>query len=205
MAWWYAVPIVIWGAKKIYDAVTKDDEPSHEPSSRSKLSSAKSARTRLRKKLIREAILENRKLLISKTFSDTESKLIKPDDSSKDNVVLDVSGFNSALADLSNTVKLLNPNFNESFEEVENSLLVFKDLKSKVDGVAKKANDEYGSMAGINHHNEYDSSTDPFVAKLQSCIQRNIELSSKLGINDQSKSDSSTAPFEIANRISRNS
>ena len=53
MAWWFAAPLVIWGAKKIYDAVTEDDEPSYSSSSSSTLSSAKSTRTKLRKKLIR--------------------------------------------------------------------------------------------------------------------------------------------------------
>ena len=153
MAWWFAAPLVIWGAKKIYDAVTEDDEPSYSSSSSSTLSSAKSTRTKLRKKLIREAILENRKSLISKAFSDRESELVKLDGSSKADAIL-------------------NPNYSESFEEVDGSLLVFTDLNSEVNNVAKKADDEYGSMAGIDHYNEYDRSIDPFVAKLQSEISR---------------------------------
>ena len=172
MAWWFAAPLVIWGAKKIYDAVTEDDEPSYSSSSSSTLSSAKSTRTKLRKKLIREAILENRKSLISKAFSDRESELFKLDGSSKADAILDVSGFNAALGNLSSTVRLLNPTYSESFEEVDGSLLVFTDLNSEVNNVAKKADDEYGSMAGIDHYNEYDRSIDPFVAKLQSEISR---------------------------------
>ena len=138
MAWWFAAPLVIWGAKKIYDAVTEDDEPSYSSSSSSTLSSAKSTRTKLRKKLIREAILENRKSLISKAFSDRESELVKLDGSSKADAILDVSGFNAALGNLSSTVRLLNPTYSESFEEVDGSLLVFTDLNSEVNNVAKK-------------------------------------------------------------------
>lgn len=171
MAWWFAAPLVIWGAKKIYDAVTEDDEPSYSSSSSSTLSSAKSTRTKLRKKLIREAILENRKSLISKAFSDRESEIVKLDGSSKADAILDVSGFNAALGNLSSTVRLLNPTYSESFEEVDGSLLVFTDL-TEVNNVAKKADDEYGSMASIDHYNEYDSTIDPFVAKLQSEISR---------------------------------
>lgn len=138
MAWWFAAPLVIWGAKKIYDAVTEDDEPSYSSSSSSTLSSAKSTRTKLRKKLIREAILENRKSLISKAFSDRESELVKLDGSSKADAILDVSGFNAALGNLSSTVRLLNPTYSESFGEVDGSLLVFTDLNSEVNNVAKK-------------------------------------------------------------------
>lgn len=172
MAWWLAAPLVIWGAKKIYDAVTEDDEPSYNPSSSSTLSSAKSTRAKLRKKLIREAILENRQSLISKAFSDRESETIKLDGSSKTDAILDVSGFNAALGNLSNTVRLLNPTYSDSCREIDGSLLVFTDLNLEVNNVAKKADDEYGSMAGIDHYNEYDISIDPFVAKLQSKLSR---------------------------------
>ncbi|MEW7864657.1 hypothetical protein [Aeromonas diversa] len=172
MAWWLAAPLVIWGAKKIYDAVTEDDEPSYSSSSSSTLSSAKSTRTKLRKKLIREAMLENRKSLISKAFSDRESETVKLDGSSTAATILDVSSFNAALGNISSTVRLLNPTYSDSFREVDGSLLVFTDLNSEVNNVAKKADDEYGSMAGIDHYNEYDSSIDPFVAKLQSEISR---------------------------------
>lgn len=171
MAWWFAAPLVIWGAKKIYDAVTEDDGPSYSSSSSSTLSSAKSTRTKLRKKLIREAILENRKSLISKAFSDRESEPVKLDGSSKADAILDVSGFNAALGNLSNTVRLLNPTYSESFEEVDGSFF-FTDLNSEVNNVAKKADDEYGSMAGIDHYNEYDRTMDPFVTKLQGEISR---------------------------------
>lgn len=60
---------MLYGGQKIYDAVTEDDEPSYSSSSSSTLSSAKSTRTKLRKKLIREAILENRKSLISRLLA----------------------------------------------------------------------------------------------------------------------------------------
>lgn len=172
MAWWFAAPLVIWGAKKIYDAVTEDDEPSHSSSSSSTLSSAKSTRKKLRKKLIREAILENRKSLISKAFGDRQSEAVKLDGSSKADAILDVSGFNVALGNLSNTVRLLNPTYSDSCREIDDSLLVFTDLNLEVNNVAKKADDEYGSMAGIDHYNKYDRSIDPFVAKLQREISR---------------------------------
>ena len=86
--------------------------------------------------------------------------------------VLAAGGINAALGNLSSTVRLLNPTYSESFEEVDGSLLVFTDLNSEVNNVAKKADDEYGSMAGIDHYNEYDRSIDPFIAKLQSEISR---------------------------------
>ncbi|MCG3759060.1 hypothetical protein FJD32_017270 [Shewanella sp. LC6] len=172
MAWWFAAPLVIWGAKKIYDAVTEDDEPSYSSSSSSTLSSAKTARTTLRKKLIREAILENRKFLISKAFSYKESETVKMDGSSKADAILDVSGFNVALDNLSNTIRLLNPTYSDSCRKIDDSLLVFTDLNVEVNNVAKKADDEYGSMAGIDHYNEYDRSIDPFVANLQSELSR---------------------------------
>lgn len=170
MAWWLAAPLIIWGAKKIYDAVAEDDEPSCSSSSSSTLSSAKSTRTKLRKKLIREAILENRKSLISKAFNDKESKAVKLDGSSKADAISDVPGFNVALDNLSDTVRLLNPTYSDSCRKIDDSLLVFTDLNLEVNNVAKKADDEYGSMAGIDHDNEYDRSIDPFVAKLQSEI-----------------------------------
>ena len=170
MAWWFAAPLVIWGVKKIYDVVTEDDVPSYSSSSSSTLSSAKSTRTKLRKELIRAAILENRKSLISKAFSDRESEAVKLDGSSKADAILDVSGFNLALGNLSNTVRLLNPTYSDSCWETDGSLLVFTDLNLEVNNVSKKADDEYGSMAGIDHYNEYERSKDPFVAKLQSEI-----------------------------------
>lgn len=172
MAWWFAAPLVIWGAKKIYDAVTEDDEPSYSSSSSSKISSAKSTRTKVRKKHIREAILENRKSLISEVFSENESGAVKLDGSSKADAILEVSSLNMALGNLSNTARLLNSTYSDSFRGTDDSLLVFTDLKSEVNNAAKKADDEYGSMAGIDHNNEYDSSTDPFMSKLQSAISR---------------------------------
>lgn len=60
------------------------------------------------------------------------------DGSSKADAISDVSGFNAALGNLSSTVRLLNPTYSESFEEVDGSLLVFTDLKSEVNNVAKK-------------------------------------------------------------------
>lgn len=172
MAWWFAAPLVMWGAKKIYDAVTEDVGSSYGSSSKSKLSSAKSTRTKLRKKLIREVILENRKSLILEAFSDKESEAVKLDGSSKAEAILDVSSLNVALGNLSNTIRLLNPTYSESCREIDDSLLVFTDLKLEVKNVAKKAVDEYGLMAGIDHFNNYDRSKDPFVAKLRSEILR---------------------------------
>ncbi|KJF78580.1 regulatory protein [Morganella morganii] len=168
MAWWFAAPLVIWGAKKIYDAVTEGDEPSYSSSSSSTLTSAKSTRTKVRKKLIREAILKNRKSLISKTFSDKESETVKLDGSSKADATFDLSGLNVALDNLSNTIRLLNPTYSDCCRKIDDSLFVFTDLNVEVNNVAKKANYEYGSMAGIDHYNEYDRAIDPFVAKLQS-------------------------------------
>lgn len=167
MAWWFATPLVIWGVKKIYDAFTEDDEASNSSSSSSKLSSAKTARTKLRKKLIREAILKNRKLLISNTFSNKESEAIKLDGSSTVDAILDLPGVNIALENLYKTIDLLNPAFNDSISRIDDSFMVFTDLNLEVSDVAKKVDDSYGSMAGINHCNEYDSTLDPFVAKLK--------------------------------------
>lgn len=169
MAWWFAAPLVIWGVKKIYDAVTEDDEPSNSSSSSSssKLSSAKTARAQLRKKLIREAILKNRMLLISNTFSNKESETIKLDGSSTADDILDLPGIDVALENLYKTINILNPALNDSTRKTHNSFHVFTDLNEEVNEVAKKVDDSDGSMVGINHCNEYDSNLDPFVAKLK--------------------------------------
>lgn len=172
MAFWFVAPLVLWGVKKMYDAVTDDDKPSYSSSSSSTLSIAKTVRTKLRKKLIRDAILKNRKLLISKAFSDKVSEAVKLDGSSNIGTILDMSDHNIALDNLSNTIRLLNPTYSDRCKRIGGSLLVFTDLNWEVDNVAKKIDDKYGSMAGIDQYNEYDNSKDPFVIKLQSEILR---------------------------------
>lgn len=171
MVWWFAAPLVIWGAKKIYDAVTEDDEPSYSSSSSSSssstLSSAKASRTKLRKKLIRKVILESRKHLISGNFNEKESSVVKLDGSSSASAILDASGFNTTLDNLSDTIRLLNPIYIDNSRDNDESLSVFTDINREVNNIAKKADEEYGSMAGIDHYNEYDKSTDPFISKLE--------------------------------------
>lgn len=170
MVWWFAAPLVIWGAKKIYEAATEDDEPSY--SSSSTLSSAKASRTRLRKNLIREAILKNRKHLISEFFNEKESNFVNLDGSSSASAILDSSGFNATLDSLSDTIILLNPSYCYSSKKNDESLLIFSDIKDDVNNVAKKADHEYGTMAGIDHYNSYDKLADPFVAKLEVELSR---------------------------------
>lgn len=165
MVWWFAAPLVIWGAKKIYDAATEDATPSYSSTSSSTLSSAKASRTKLRKKLIREVIFENRKHLISEVFNEKELESVKLDGSSSASAVLAALGFNSALDNLSDTIRLLNPAYIN--RKQDDSLLVFTDIHEEADSISIKANKEYGSMAGIDHCNEYDKLTDPFVAKLE--------------------------------------
>lgn len=166
MAWWFAAPLLILGAKKIYDVVTEDDKPSY--SSSSTLSSAKASRTKLRKKLIREVILKNRQYLMSEVFNQKESSNISLDGSSSATDILGEQDFNTALDNLSDTIRLITPSYVDKSENYDGKLSVFTDISREVNNVANKAEMEYGLMAGIDQYNKYDKLSDAFVINLQS-------------------------------------
>jgi len=169
MAWWFAAPLVVWGAKKIYDAVTEEDEPSYGSSSNSSstVASAKSNRTRARKRLVQELILENREKLVSENLYDLTSKGIVFDGSIKTSVLLDTEEQKLELHKLNETIKLLNSSFSITFEE-GSDLHLFSNIEETTAEAVKKANEQYGDMSGINSFNKYDEALDPFVIHLQS-------------------------------------
>lgn len=164
MAWWFAAPLVIWGAKKIYDAVTEDDEPSSSAysGSSSTITSAKSKRTRVRKKLVQNLILKNREKLVADNLCGLYVKNIKFDGSSRASLLLNLEKHKLELQKLNNSIKVLNPSFCIAAEE-KYDLTLFSDIDDKTSEIVKKANEQYGEMAGINSSNRYDESLDSFL------------------------------------------
>ena len=168
MAWWFAAPLVVWGAKKIYDAVT-EDEPSYSSNSGSSstITSAKSNRTRVRKKWVQDLILKNREKLVTDNLCELDIKKVTFDGSAKSSVLLDMERHKLEIQKLSNSIKILNPSFCIDIEE-KYDLNLFTDIDTKATNVVKKANEQYGEMEGINSSNRYDESTDSFLNHLKS-------------------------------------
>ena len=169
MAWWLAVPIATWGVKKIYDAVTEDDGPSYSSNSGSSstISSAKSNRTRVRKKFVRDLILKNREKLVTANLCEVDVKNVALDGSAKTSLLLNTERDKLEIQKLNNSIKVLNPSFCLAIKE-ECDLNLFSDIDKKTSEIVTKANEQYGEMAGINSSNRYDESTDSFLNHLKS-------------------------------------
>lgn len=169
MAWWFAAPIVAWGVKKLYDAVTEEDEPSYSSSSGSSstITSAKSNRTRVRKKRVRDIILKNREKLVTDNLCELDIKKVPFDGSAKSSLLWSMEKHKLELQKLNESIRLLNPSFTIDIEE-KADLNIFNDVTEKVTDIVYEANEKYGDMAGIDSSNRYDESKDPFLNHLKS-------------------------------------
>ena len=169
MAWWLAAPLVVWAGKKIYDAVTEEDEPSYSSSSSSSssITTAKSNRTRVRKRLVRDLILENREKLVDESLYALSSKNIAFDGSAKASMLINIEEYNLELKKLNESIKLLNPSLSITVEE-DIDFHLFSNIDEASTEVVKKANEQYGEMSGINSLNNYDETLDPFLTHLKS-------------------------------------
>lgn len=166
MAWWFAAPILIWGAKKIYDIVTEDDTSTCSSVSSSTVSSAKSKRAMIRNEAVSNLILENRYKLINDSFLQVGISIINIEGDLSE-ACIDFSSLNKELLLLHGVISCLHDK--HIFPDLDDEpVAIFSNAGDLIAKVVKKANDEYGSMAGINSYHEYEESLDPFLTKLNS-------------------------------------
>lgn len=172
MAWWFAAPLVIWGAKKIYDAVTDDDESSYSSQSTPSLSSEKSRRTKARKKVIKRIVCDYRehqiKSLTNQLATNGTTALSLGDGTYR----LSFNTLNKQAHALAN-IRLLFSTHHDQPEYSSGQTVAFESLDVICTKLLDTAKAHYGDMAGIGSDNKYHESDDPFIKHLsRSAAQR---------------------------------
>jgi len=170
MVWWVAVPVVAWAGKKIYDMVTEDNSSSYSSSS-SSLSNEKSKRTKARKEAVSSKIDEHRMKILQKLEKIGNSSEIGKIVINKENysvISIDFCEYREIRELLTNSKYILGGEKIVSEEgDIGVHVLNVPDKAILVNMVVKKANSEYGELAGIDSHNDYVKSEDPFFEVLK--------------------------------------
>ena len=168
MVWFLLAPVAVYGAKKLYDAITEPDRPSSSAPQPS-LGPAKAERTRVRTEAIMawfRAHYERVGTGIGNVRLASGLGPVKVEVKTPGIVEVDFKGYAQALEALNGARQCLDgARFNN--EPGMRVALKFPNATEWRDRLLRKADNDYGDMAGITPNHTYDREQDPFLAALR--------------------------------------
>lgn len=170
MSLWLAIPLA-YGAKKLYDALTEDDQPSRTYTAKSydsneKLRAAKRNRTLERTKAIEDLIKTHREQLRSDLLYAVKIDGSKLENSAPASFVVEHQDIGSKLQKLSEARQHFAKEV-ISFHEVVTTKVRLHPKASIVQKAIKQAEADYGELAGIDHLKNYNLKSDPYLNYLR--------------------------------------
>ncbi len=181
MAWWFAAPVVLWGAKKLYETIVDDDaeRSSTINVSESKIRKAKAERTRYRKKVVKEVLNEYRKHQVANLNEEQGFYEDAVFDEKSAVVTLEASAQSAYLLNLKKAVNSLGGNFDDSEEKASSQLInsdrvaksVLEGYSASKEGSFERSRDE-AYEEGFNTSWEYVPGDDPFHRVLLTNLER---------------------------------
>lgn len=168
MVWFLLVPLAAYGAKKLYDAVTEPDPPLTQPAPPSP-GPAKAERTRVRTDAIMHWFKVHYQRMgtgIGQVGLASGVGPAKVDANTPGVVKVRFEGYTQAFEVLNSARHCLDGGRFDSQEEIDVQLKV-PSVAEWRDKLLRKADVDYGDMAGITPRNTYDREQDPFLAALR--------------------------------------
>jgi len=167
MVWFLLAPVAIYGVKKLYDAINEPDPPSR-PSSKPSLESAKVERTKIRSDAIKDCFRAQRSRVRQEIGNIRLANGLGPviiDDKSSGVVKVEFEGYGQALEILNNARQCLD---GRAFDRETYLRLQINvpNAEEWHETLLRKAEADYGNMAGITVNHTYDRAEDPFLTAL---------------------------------------
>lgn len=168
MAWWFAIPIVAAGAKLLYEVIQDDSSSSSSSTSNNQrqLSTAKSRRTKIRKKVVRSIIENNQHVLVEKLASDIEEYATITKKVNGEYVV----SFEKTNEIISSLQNMMEPPATGSSND-DLYIIKFCDINVTTAEIVKTAKNDYGELSGINAQDEYVQEQDAFLDSFKSAAK----------------------------------
>lgn len=168
MVWFLLAPVAVYGAKKLYDAITEPDPPSS-PAPQPSLGPANAERTRVRSEAIMDWFRAHYRRVGTQLGNIRQASKLGPgnvDGKGAGRLDVEFAGYAQALQALNSARQCLDGGqFN--MEPSMHLTLTFPDAAEWREKLLRKAEHDYGAMAGITSQHTYDREQDPFLAALR--------------------------------------
>lgn len=169
MAWWLLAPVAVYAAKKLYDVINDDGTPTMTSSYAAHIGVEKARRTRARKAAIREIIGNHRNSLREQIHALAEAYgpaagTIQVDDGDTAELRISFPDIDSAMYTLRRAeASLVSLSSGESTQNTNTpEHISLEPQEAIIERLLRKANSEFGEMAGIGADGLYQQEDDPF-------------------------------------------
>jgi hypothetical protein len=167
--WWLLIPAAAAVVTAVLASSDDGDSSSSSSSSTSKLPEEKKKRENVRKKVMNDVLLQHRSKLKTHLESSAKKEYVKVGDVAVS--VVDNVSYKIEFRDIDKTIlelkRLVGIISDSSSVKDSSNIIRLKTDDSLVSEILRKADSDYGSLAGIDSNDYYAESNDPFLKSLR--------------------------------------